>query len=156
MKILRNVTLECDQLAAARRSEIVSIAHVKQPSENEKRVDELCLKIPPEALIFRKMGATVSMDAGELARAQWFWDRRPKKFILSTERALEILILYGGFWVAAMFLNQQVLEMIVLVGMGCTIVAAMPVWAYSDALRFARWASDYRCAIFRLYQTVRR
>jgi hypothetical protein len=96
------------------------------------------------------------MDPGELARAQWFWERRPKKFILFTEKAIGTLIFYGGIWVVAMFLNQQGLEMTVLVGMGCTFVAAMPVWAYLDARRFARWASDYQCAIFRLYQTVRR
>jgi hypothetical protein len=34
------------------------------------------------------MGANVSMDAGELARAQWFWERRPKKLLLSTEGVL--------------------------------------------------------------------
>jgi hypothetical protein len=147
---------ECDHLAGAKRSLIVSIAHVKQPFKNEKKVDELCLKLPPEALIFRNMGTSVSMDPGELARAQWFWERRPKKFILSTEKAIGTLIFYVGIWVAAMFLNQQGLEMTVVVGMGCTFVAAMPVWAYLNARRFARWASDYRCAIFRLYQTVRR
>jgi hypothetical protein len=129
---------------------------VKQPFENKKEVDELCLKVPPETLIFRKLWATVSMDAGELARAQWFWERRPRKFILSAEKAIAILIFYGGIWMAAMFLNQQGIKMTVLVGVGCTIVAAMPLRAYLDALRVARWASEYRCAIFRLYQTVRR
>jgi hypothetical protein len=96
------------------------------------------------------------MDAGELARAQWFWERRPKKLILSTEGVLKILIFYAGFWVVAICLNQQALEMTVLVSTGSTLVLAIPVWAYIDALRFARWSSDYRRAILRLRQTVHR
>ena len=132
------------------------IGHVKQPPENKNELHESYLKIPPEAFICRKMGANVSMDAGELARAKWFWERRPKKLLLSTEGVLKILIFYAGFWVAAICLNQQELEMTVLVSTGSTLVIGMPVWAYIDALRFARWSSDYRRAILRLRQTVRR
>jgi hypothetical protein len=132
------------------------IAHVKHPPENKNELHESYLKIPPEVFICRKMGANVSMDAGELARAQWFWERRPKKLLLSTEGALKILIFYGGLWVAGICLNQQALEMTVLASTGFTLVIAMPVWAYIDALRFARWSSDYRRAILRLRQTVHR
>ena len=89
------------------------------------------------------MGANVFMDAGELTRAQWFWERRPKKLLLSTEGVLKVLIFYAGFWVAPC-LNQRALEMTVLVSTGSIIVIAMPVWAYIDALRFGRWSSDYR------------
>jgi len=97
------------------------------------------------------------VDAEELARAQWFWERRPKKLILSTERALIILIFFAGIWMAAMCLSWHALvETTVLPGIGYTIVAAMPTWAYLDAVRFARWKSDYSCAIFRLLQTVHR
>ena len=132
------------------------IAHVKQPPENKNELHESYLKIPPEVFIRRKMGANVSMDAGELARAQWFWERRPKKLLLSTEGVLKILIFYGAIWVVAMCLNQQALGMTVLVSTGATLVIAIPVWAYIDALRFARWRSDYRRAILRLRQTVHR
>ena len=80
-----------------------------------------------------------------------------KKLILSTERALVILIFYAGIWVAAMCLSWQAfVEATVLPGIGCTLVAAMPTWAYLEAVRFARWNSDYSCAIFRLLQTVHR
>jgi hypothetical protein len=127
-----------------------------QPSENKKRLDESYLTIPPEAFIFRKMGANVFMDAGELARAQWFWERRPQKLILSTERAFGILIFYGSFWLVAMCLNQEALGMTVLVATGYTLLIVMPVWARLDALRFARWTSEYRRAISRLRQTVHR
>ena len=102
------------------------------------------------------MGANVSMDAGELARAQWFWERRPKKLLLSTEGVLKVLIFYAAFWVASICLNQRALEMTVLVSTGSTLVIAMPVWAYIDALRFGRWSSDYRSAILRLRQTIHR
>jgi hypothetical protein len=102
------------------------------------------------------MGANVSMDTGELARAQWFWEQRPKKLVLSTERILGILIYYAGFWLAAMYLDQEALGSAVLVGTGCSLVIAIPVCTYINAFRFARWNSDYRCAIFRLRQTVRR
>jgi hypothetical protein len=131
------------------------IAHVKHHPENKNELHESYLKIPPEVFIRRKMGANVSMDAGELARAQWFWERRPKKLLLSTEGVLKVLIFYAGFWLAPC-LNQRALEMTVLVSTGSIIVIAMPVWAYIDALRFGRWSSDYRRAILRLRQTVHR
>jgi hypothetical protein len=83
------------------------IAGVMQPSENLKKLDGSYLTLPPEALIFRKMGANVFMDAGGLARAQWFWEQRPKKLVLSTERALGILIFYGSFWLVATCLDLQ-------------------------------------------------
>lgn len=102
------------------------------------------------------MGANVFMDAGELTRAQWFWERRPKKLLLSTEGVLKVLMFYAGFWVAAICINQPALEMTMLVSTGSTLVIAIPVWAYIDALRFARWSSDYRRAVLRLRQTVHR
>ena len=132
------------------------IAHVKHPPENKNELHESYLKIPPEVFIRRKMGANVSMDAGELARAQWFWERRPKKLLLSTEGVLKVLMFYAGFWVAAICINQPALEMTMLVSTGSTLVIAIPVWAYIDALRFARWSSDYRRAVLRLRQTVHR
>ena len=150
----RNVILKCEHLTGVRRSG--NIAYAMQPSENIKRLDGSYFTIPPEALIFRKMGANVFMDAGELARAQWFWEQRPRKFVLSTERALGIMIFYGSLWLVAMFLDQQSLGMTVLFATVYTLVVIMPAWARLDALRFARWASDYRSAIFRLRQTVRR
>jgi hypothetical protein len=127
-----------------------------QPSKNTKRVDESYFTIPHEALIFRKMGANVLMDAGELARAQWFWEQRPRKLVLSTEMVLGILIVYGSIWLIAMFLDQQSLGTTVLFAAGYTLVVIMPAWARLDALRFARWMSNYRSALFRLRQTVRR
>jgi len=132
------------------------IANVMQPPEHIKRFDESYFNNPPDAFIFRKMGANAFMDAGELARAQWFWEQRPGKLALSTERALGIMIFYGSFWLVAMFLDQQLLGMTVLFATGYTLFVVMPAWACFDALRFARWASDYRSAIFRLRQTVRR
>jgi hypothetical protein len=127
-----------------------------QPSKNKKRLAGSYFSIPPEALIFRKMGTNVIMAGGELARAQWFWEKRPRKLVLSTEIALKIMIFYGSVWLVAMFLDQQSLGMTVLFATGYTLIFIMPAWAYLDALRFARWASDYRSAIFRLRQTVRR
>ena len=132
------------------------IAYVKYPPENKNELHESYLKIPPEVFICRKMGANVVMDTGELARAQWFWERRPRKLLLSAEGVLKILIFYAGFWLVAKCLNQQALETTALVGTGSMLVIAMPLWAYIDALRFARWSSDYRSAILRLRQTVHR
>jgi hypothetical protein len=127
----------------------------KPPSEKKKELRQSYLKMAPEAILIRKMGPNIAVNAEELARARWFWERRPKK--LSTERALVMLIFFAGIWVAAMCLNWQALvETTLLPGIGCTIVAAMPTWAYLDAVRFARWKAAYSCAIFRLLQTVHR
>jgi hypothetical protein len=127
-----------------------------QPFENLKRLDRSYLTLPPEALIFRKLGANVFVDAEELARAQWIWERRPKKLVLSTEKAFGILIFFGSFWLAAMCLDQQALGMTVLLATGSILIVIMPAWARLDALRFARWTSDYGGAIFRLRKTVHR
>ena len=124
----------------------------KRRFEKKKELCELYLKMPPEAVLTRKMGTNFAVDGGELARAQWFWERRPKRFVLSTERALVILILCAAFWGIAMCLSWQ--ETIMLPGIACTLVAVMPAWAYLDAVRFARWSSDYSRAIFRLLQTA--
>ena len=139
----------------SRRREAIR-APVKHPLENKNELHDSYRKLPPEVFIYRKMGANVFMDTGELARAQWFWERRPKKLVLSTEAVLKILIFYGGFWLVANYLDQQALETTALVSTGSTLVIAMPLWAYVDALRFARWSSDYRRAILRLRQTVHR
>ena len=48
------------------------IAHVMQRSEDTKKLDASYFTMPPEALIFRKMGANVFMDAGELAELNGF------------------------------------------------------------------------------------
>jgi hypothetical protein len=143
-------------ILGARNDRGWDIAHLMQPSKKKKKLDRSYFTIPPEALIFRKMGGNVLMDAGELARAQWFWEQRPKKFILSTERALGILIFYGSLWLVAMCLGQEALAMTVLFATGYTLIVIMPAWAHLDALRFARWASDYRRAIYRLRQTAHR
>src|SRR5262245_35119404 len=110
------------------------LAHMwKPPSENTKELRESYLMMPPEAILIRKTGPNIAVDAEELARAQWFWERRPKKLILSTEIALVLLIFFAGIWVAAMCLSWQTfVETTVLPGIGCTIVAAMPTWAYLD------------------------
>src|ERR1700729_1991654 len=113
--------LQCGRLKGGKRSG-VGTAYLMQPSENVKRIDRSYYTIPPEALIFRKMGPNVFMDAGELARAQWFWEQRPKKLVLSTERALGILIVYGSFWLVAMCLNQQALGMAALIATVYTLI----------------------------------
>jgi hypothetical protein len=116
------------------------IAHVKKPSDNNKKLDPQDLNIPPEALIFKNLGANASMDAGELERAQWLWKRQPKN--LSIERVLSILIFCAGFWLAAMCLDQEAVGSMVIAGTGCSLVIAIPVYTYINALRFARWNSD--------------
>jgi hypothetical protein len=129
----------------------------KRPYEKKKELREPYLKMPPGDLLVRKMGCNITVDAEELARAQWFWERRPKKFILSTERVMVVLIFYAGVWVAAMCLSSLgSVETTAFAGIGYAVVAAMPAWAYLDAVRSARWSSDYSRAIFRLLQTVDR
>jgi hypothetical protein len=101
-------------------------------------------------------GATIAVDPGELARAQWFWERRPAKFVLSTEKAIVILTFYAILWAATIFLIPPAVEMGVFPALGYIIVASIPIWSYLDARRYSRWNSDYRRAILRLLQTARR
>jgi hypothetical protein len=129
----------------------------KPPSEKKKMLREPYLNMRPENLLARKMGFNITVDAEELARAQWFWERRPKKLILSTERILAVLIFYAVIWTAAMCLGcQESAVTAALTVSGSAVVAVMLGWAYFDTVRFARWSSDYSLAIARLLHTVHR
>jgi hypothetical protein len=127
-----------------------------QPNEKRKGLCEPYLNMRPEYLLVRKMGLNITVDAEELARAKWFWERRPKKFILSTERVLVVLIFYAVIWMGAMWEGCQDWVTTALVVSGGAVVAAMLAWAYLDAVRFARWISDYSLAISRLLHTIDR
>jgi hypothetical protein len=129
----------------------------KQPYEKKKWLREPYLNMRPEDLLIRKMGLNITVDAEELARARWFWERRPKKFILSQERVLIVLIFYAVIWMGTMCQGcQDSLVTAALAVSGGAVVAAMLAWAYLDAVRFARWNSDYSLAILRLLHTVHR
>ena len=127
---------------------------LEQPSEHKGKLRGPYLNLPPETLLLRVKGAKVAVDHAELVRAQWFWERRPKKFILSTEKAIIILTLYAIFW-ATICLIPGAPAMGVLPAVGYVIILALPVWSYLDAMRYAQWNSDHRCAILRLLQTAR-
>ena len=129
---------------------------LEQPSEHKKELPGSYLKMPPYTFLLHIKGADIAVDPGELARAQWFWERRPTKFILSTEKAIIILTIYVIFWATAICLIPQALEMGIFPAFGYIIVASMPLWSYLDATRYARWNSDYRCAILRLLRTASR
>jgi hypothetical protein len=129
---------------------------LEQPSGHKRERCGSHLKMPPYTLLLRVKGANIAVDPAELARAEWFWERRPKKFILTTEKAIIILTFYAISWAASIFLIPQMPVMDVLPAVGYIILAAMPVWSYLDAVRYAGWKSDYRCAILRLLQTARR
>jgi hypothetical protein len=129
---------------------------LEQPSEHKGELRGPYLKMPPETLLLRANGQNIAVDRAELVRAQWFWERRPKKFILSTEKAIIILTLYAIFWAATICLIPGWPAMAVLPAVGYVILTALPVWSYLDARRYARWSSDYRCAIFKLVKTARR
>jgi hypothetical protein len=129
----------------------------KEPYAKKKELGEPYLNMRPEDLLIRKMGFNTTVDAEELARAKWFWERRPKNFILSTERALVVLIFYAVIWMWAMWQGGQGSGgATVLAGSGGAVVAAMLAWAGLDAVRFARWNSAYSFAILRLLHTAHR
>ena len=128
---------------------------LQQPSEYKRELRGSYLKMPPYALLLRKKGANIAVDPEELARAQWFWERRPTKFVLSTEKAIIILTFYAILWAATIFLIPQALETGVFPALGYIIVGSIPIWSYLDARRYSRWNSDYRRAILRLLQKAR-
>jgi hypothetical protein len=83
---------------------------LEQPSEHKKELPVSYLKMPPYTFLLHIKGADIAVDPGELARAQWFWERRPTKFILSTEKAIIILTIYAIFWATAICLIPQARE----------------------------------------------
>ncbi|MBV8277761.1 MAG: hypothetical protein JO170_21205 [Verrucomicrobia bacterium] len=101
---------------------------LEQPSEHKKELPESYLKMPPHKLLLHIKDADIAVDAGGLLRAQWFWERRPTKLILSTEKSIIILIFYTILWGATICLIPQAREMGVFPAVGYIIVASMPTW----------------------------
>jgi hypothetical protein len=124
--------------------------------EKIKEFHSQALSLPPEALLIRRAGDYLSVDAGELARARWFWERRPKRLTPSPQKTLLILTICGGLWMAALCVFPQPEAELMLMGMGMSPIATLPALVYLDSVRLHRWTPDYNRAISRLVRAAKR
>ena len=123
---------------------------------NPFREGEDCLRtlypdMPPETLLIHHLGINNSVKGGELQRADWFWHRRPKKLILSRDRALWVTFLYLSLWVVSVFIPRSI---DVIRGIGWLALAAITVAVFVDICRYAQWKGEYYSAISRLIVAV--
>jgi hypothetical protein len=98
---------------------------------------ELC----PLALLEESEGNKYRTDADELARANWFWSRRPRLLPLASWVVWFVVALGLPFW----------LFIVPLIGVLLLIIAALLVT--TDIVRFARWRRQYELTIDRLKRT---
>jgi uncharacterized membrane protein YhdT len=91
------------------------------------------------------------VKGGELQRAEWFWQRRPKKLILSRQRALWVALLYLSLWAVSVFIPRSI---VVIRGVAWLALAAIAVAVFVDICRYAQWKREYYSAISRLIAAV--
>jgi hypothetical protein len=122
--------------------------------ERERQLDTLCPDMAPEALLIRYLGKNVSADGGELQRAQWFWGRRPKRLILSTDIAIRIVTFYLLLWTTSIFNDDHAQVAAVVLTVAWITLAASAAAVFVDIFRYAQWKWEYCSAIARFYKTA--
>jgi hypothetical protein len=119
---------------------------------NPFREGEACLRtlypdMPPETLLVQHLGINNSVKGDELERAEWFWQRRPKKLVLARDRASWIALLYLSLWAGSVFVPRAI---VVIRGIAWLAFAAIAVAVFVDICRYAQWKREYYSAISRL------
>ena len=100
--------------------------------EHERQLHTLYPDMASEALLIRYLGKNISADAGELRRAEWFWGRRPKKLILSTDMAIRVGTFYLLLWTASIFTHDQAQATAVIVDIAWAALAASAAAVFAD------------------------
>jgi hypothetical protein len=119
--------------------------------EGEGSFRTLYPDMPPETLLIQHLGINNSAKGGELQRAEWFWQRRPKKLILSRDRGAWIALLYLSLWAVSVLIPRS---MAVISGLGWLAFSAISVAVFVDIYNYAQWKREYYSAISRLIVAV--
>jgi hypothetical protein len=96
------------------------------------------------------------VDRDEYLRAQWFWERRPDKLILSPQKALQTVALFLLLWIVSMFVPGQAQVTAVVHALAWVALALLGVAVFVDISRYAQWKWEYSCAMTRLFAAVHR
>jgi hypothetical protein len=97
-------------------------------------------EVPPADLIKSLHLGGVAIDQGDLSRAEWFWDRRPR--VLSGNFAF--VFCYLALFV---FLLCLIPDTIPLLG---ALILAGAVCSFIESIRYDRWRNDYESSITRI------
>jgi hypothetical protein len=122
--------------------------------EHERHLHELYPDLPPKALLLQHLGKNGAGNCDEFQRAQWFWERRPNKLVLSPDKAVQIGTLYILLFVTSVILHNQSLAANVIRCVAWMALAAIGVAVFVDITRYAQWKWEYRCAISRFSETI--
>jgi hypothetical protein len=122
--------------------------------ERERELDRLDPDLPPEGLLLQNTRKNASVNGDEFRRAQWFWERRPSKLVLSPDKVVPISILYLLLFITSMIVHNQSLATDVIRGVAWIALAAIAVAVFVDITRYAQWKWEYRCAITRFLATI--
>ncbi len=152
-----NFGMVLEHRALVNRSQKRGNLHMWNPlRERERRLHTLYPNMPPRALLVQHLGKKISVDGAELQRAQWFWGRRPRKLILSIDRAVWIVTFYLLLWTTSLFDNGHAQATAVVWAVAWVALAAIAVAVFVDISRYAQWKWEYCCAISRLFATANR
>jgi hypothetical protein len=124
--------------------------------ESERHFRRLYPDLPPNALLVQQVGQNARVDFDEFRRAQWFWERRPGKLILSSHSTMRFLIVCLSLWVISRYIcdHSPAVALLREAALASPLVGIVAV--FFDVLRYAHWRREYRCAICRLLSSVDR
>jgi hypothetical protein len=122
--------------------------------EGGQQINTMYPDIPPGVLLARKTCNDVCVDMDELQRADWFWNRRPRKLVLSLRKASVILMFYFFLWITSMYAREQTLAIATIRGVAWVALAATAGAIFVDIFRYAQWKWEYGRAIRRLLLTA--
>jgi hypothetical protein len=122
--------------------------------ERERELDGLDPDVPPEALLLQNTRKNACVNCDEFRRAQWFWERRPSKLVLSPDKAVPISTLYFLLFITSMIVHNQSPAGDVIRSVAWIALAAIGVAVFVDITRYAQWKWEYRCAITRFLATI--
>ena len=98
-----------------------------------------CDEMPPAELIEALHLESVTIDQHELARAEWFWRRRPEILFTNFTVLLSYLIVAVCLFY---YLPQTVFSLVTLIGAGASCI-------FVDNVRLTRWRNEYESSIKR-------
>ena len=97
-------------------------------------------QLPPLTLIKALDLEEAIINEGELSRAVWFWNRRPKLVCES----LTLCYCYVAFWALLLYRVPDTISLLfawMVIGASC---------AFVDRVRLNRWRNEYEASIKRL------
>jgi hypothetical protein len=106
--------------------------------------------LPPKALLTQYLRTNAHVDVDEFRRAEWFWNRKPRKLLLSPANAALFVMLCAPIWIISTFIPGEIPIGPVIRDVASSTLLAGGASVFVDIFRYAQWKWEYSCAVSRL------